>query len=91
MMPVSPENMRVRREEEERRWRPVNPDQRERPVRGRERQPDPIGMRMARMPVEEMVEDVDQRIDRGRGKLREAIAFFVRRIPAGPLSTAGER
>jgi hypothetical protein len=92
MMPVSPEVMRVRCEEEELRRRPVNPDQRDRPLRRRGRQPDPLGMRMSRMPVAELVEDVDQRIDRGRGRLRDAIAFFRRRIPAKPLSTAtGER
>lgn len=92
MMPSSPEVMRIQHRIEQERRRPINPDQRERPLRRRERRPDPIGMQMMRMPVEEMVDDVDRRIDRGRGKLREALAELMRRLPAGPHSTAmGER
>lgn len=92
MMPNSPEVMRVQYQMEQERRRPINPDQRERPLRRRERMPDPIGMQMMRMPVEEMVDDVDRHIDRGRGKLRDVIAAIMRRLPAGPFSTAtGER
>lgn len=90
MMPVSPEVMRVRCEEEELRRRPVNPDQRERPHR-RDRQPDPLGIQMSRMQGE-LVDEIDQRIDRGRGRLRQIIVFLLRRIPTKPSSTvAGER
>lgn len=92
MMPNSPEVMWVQHRIEQDRRRPVNPDERERPTRRRERRPDPIGVQMMRMPAEELVDDVDQRVDRGRGKLREALAAILRRIPAGPFSTAtGER
>ena len=92
MMPNSPEVMRIQYQMEQERRRPINPDQRERPLRRRERRPDPIGMQMMRMPVEEMVDDVDRHIDRGRGKLRDVIAVIMRRLPAGPFSTAtGER
>ena len=92
MMPNSPEVMRVQHGMEQERRRPINPDQRERPLRRRERMPDPIGMQMMRLPVEEMVDDVDRHIDRGRGKLRAVLAALMRRLPAGPFSTAtGER
>jgi hypothetical protein len=92
MMPNSPEVMWVQHQIDQAPRRPVNPDERERPMRRRERMPDPIGVQMARIDVDALAEDVDQRIDRGRGRLREALAAIMRRLPAGPFSTApGER
>lgn len=84
--------MRVRYDEARIRRRPENPDQREPRVRRHERRPDPIGAWMMRMPVEAMVDAVNEGIDRGRGLVRDAIAAIARRLPAGPFSTlTGER